>query len=341
MTLGYKIQEIRTARGMSQEQFGELLGTTRQTVSKWELDQVVPDIKKIIAISRMFCVSTDELLLEVSNFKDVGKRFVCGVYRDEMSEIVETENYVLFYYSIGKTAMGAKLYSGNGDRKKLIAVCEKDCQTDEIKYAWTRFDAYGGEAEKRANDPEIKKVLGEEFDRKRLVKMRQTETFFINHGEYSNHTVSEYGIKKCLEEWRNGDGFTKFNDGFSFSLFIGKNEFIFSLHETDDDIYCGCSYNVPFDLGIRSYGQYYRLRNYGDNSKPWCSCFYDFAYAAPEEVRSVDNIELGCSVFDEYKRFVWFVKRYNDNEIVLAGCNDEEYRYNKNNTYNERFVKEV
>ena len=43
MTLGNKIQEIRLARGMSQEQFGELLNTTRQTVSKWELDQVVPD----------------------------------------------------------------------------------------------------------------------------------------------------------------------------------------------------------------------------------------------------------------------------------------------------------
>ena len=34
MTLGNKIQEIRLARGMSQEQFGELLDTTRQTVSK-------------------------------------------------------------------------------------------------------------------------------------------------------------------------------------------------------------------------------------------------------------------------------------------------------------------
>lgn len=65
MTLGNKIQEIRLARGMSQEQFGELLNTTRQTVSKWELDQVVPDLKNIIAISRLFCVSTDELLLEV------------------------------------------------------------------------------------------------------------------------------------------------------------------------------------------------------------------------------------------------------------------------------------
>ena len=65
MTLGNKIQEIRTERHMSQEQFGELLDTTRQTVSKWELDQVVPDVRKLIAISRIFCVSMDELLLNV------------------------------------------------------------------------------------------------------------------------------------------------------------------------------------------------------------------------------------------------------------------------------------
>ena len=65
MTLGNKIQEIRTARNMSQEEFGEVLGTTRQTVSKWELDQAVPDIRKIVAISRLFCVSTDDLLVKI------------------------------------------------------------------------------------------------------------------------------------------------------------------------------------------------------------------------------------------------------------------------------------
>ena len=81
MTLGRKIQEIRVSRGMSQEEFGEMLGATRQTVSKWELDQAVPDIRKIVAISRLFCVSTDDLLVNVTNFEKEGVRFVCGIYR--------------------------------------------------------------------------------------------------------------------------------------------------------------------------------------------------------------------------------------------------------------------
>lgn len=98
MTLGNKIQEIRVARGMSQEQFGEMLNTTRQTVSKWELDQVIPDIRKIVAISKLFCVPTDELLLKVTTFENEGVRFACGVYRDKASEIVETEKIAIRYY---------------------------------------------------------------------------------------------------------------------------------------------------------------------------------------------------------------------------------------------------
>ena len=41
MTLGNRIKEIRNQAGLSQEAFGEKIGVTRQTVSKWELDQVI------------------------------------------------------------------------------------------------------------------------------------------------------------------------------------------------------------------------------------------------------------------------------------------------------------
>ena len=48
MTLGNRIQEIRTKAGLSQEAFGEKIGVTRQTVSKWELGQSRPDMDKLI-----------------------------------------------------------------------------------------------------------------------------------------------------------------------------------------------------------------------------------------------------------------------------------------------------
>ena len=49
-----KLQQLRLNRGLSQEAFGAMLGTTRQTVSKWELGQALPELTKIIQICRLF-----------------------------------------------------------------------------------------------------------------------------------------------------------------------------------------------------------------------------------------------------------------------------------------------
>ena len=64
MTLGEKIYKLRTEKGFSQEALGEKLGVSRQSVSKWETDQSVPELDKIVAISDLFVVSTDYLLKE-------------------------------------------------------------------------------------------------------------------------------------------------------------------------------------------------------------------------------------------------------------------------------------
>lgn len=82
MTLGNRIQEIRIQAGLSQEAFGEKIGVTRQTVSKWELDQVYPEIEKIVLISKIFKVTTDSLLIDgIDTFDVKYDSFVCGVYK--------------------------------------------------------------------------------------------------------------------------------------------------------------------------------------------------------------------------------------------------------------------
>lgn len=62
MTFGERIQQLRKQRKMSQEELGEKLEVTRQTISKWELDQSTPDLDYIIGISNFFEVSTDYLI---------------------------------------------------------------------------------------------------------------------------------------------------------------------------------------------------------------------------------------------------------------------------------------
>lgn len=90
MTLGNKLQKLRKERGMSQEKLAEELKVTRQAVSKWELDAALPDTANIIALSRLFGVSTDYLLkdkagdepgTETNNRALLGKRLagiICG-----------------------------------------------------------------------------------------------------------------------------------------------------------------------------------------------------------------------------------------------------------------------
>ena len=68
MTLGEKIYRLRIEKGLSQEAFGEMLNVSRQSVSKWETDQSLPELDKIVAISEVFGVSTDYLLKESEEY---------------------------------------------------------------------------------------------------------------------------------------------------------------------------------------------------------------------------------------------------------------------------------
>lgn len=62
MILADKIVSLRKKAGWSQEDLAEKLGVTRQSVSKWEGAQSVPDMDKVVMMSRLFGVSTDFLL---------------------------------------------------------------------------------------------------------------------------------------------------------------------------------------------------------------------------------------------------------------------------------------
>lgn len=62
MIFADKLITLRKKAGWSQEELAEKLGVTRQSVSKWEGAQSVPDIEKILQLSRLFGVTTDYLL---------------------------------------------------------------------------------------------------------------------------------------------------------------------------------------------------------------------------------------------------------------------------------------
>ena len=64
MSIGTVIAKLRGNANLSQEQFGELFGISRQSVQKWESDTTTPELEKLIRIAKYFDISLDALVLE-------------------------------------------------------------------------------------------------------------------------------------------------------------------------------------------------------------------------------------------------------------------------------------
>lgn len=90
MTIGQKIMQLRNNADISQEQLAEMLGVSRQSISKWEMDQALPQIDKVLQLAEIFRVSTDELLIDkieinrtVTNEPRTNKYFGTDGFRGE------------------------------------------------------------------------------------------------------------------------------------------------------------------------------------------------------------------------------------------------------------------
>lgn len=62
MSIGQRLSDLRKKKSLSQEEVADILGVTRQTISKWETDQSTPDFDKIIPLCELYGLSADELL---------------------------------------------------------------------------------------------------------------------------------------------------------------------------------------------------------------------------------------------------------------------------------------
>ena len=70
MSLGTNICFLRRQKKMTQEQLAESMSVTRQTVSRWESDEVVPELAKLVEISSFFSCNLDALVKENMAEKD-------------------------------------------------------------------------------------------------------------------------------------------------------------------------------------------------------------------------------------------------------------------------------
>ena len=85
MILADKIVNLRKKAGWSQEELAEKIGVSRQSISKWEGAQSVPDMNRILKLSEVFFVSTDYLL------RDDMEELPCAVNPSEEAEPIEND----------------------------------------------------------------------------------------------------------------------------------------------------------------------------------------------------------------------------------------------------------
>ncbi len=103
MTFGEKLSKLRKECNYTQEQLADLIGVSRQSISKWELDIAYPETDKLIELGKLFDCSMDYLLKE-----DVTEK-----------NVVQTPGFVEKVARIGRKVMTEK---NKSKAKKILKI---------------------------------------------------------------------------------------------------------------------------------------------------------------------------------------------------------------------------
>ena len=135
MTIGEKIARLRTGAGLSQEQLAEALSVSRQSISKWEMDQATPQCEKIVQLAEYFNITTDELLHEGVSIKPKSdtvprKRFDTDGFRGEAGvgltsiEAYRVGRFLGWYYTQKQSRPGtrARIVIGKDTRRSSYMI---------------------------------------------------------------------------------------------------------------------------------------------------------------------------------------------------------------------------
>ncbi len=111
MTFSEKLYILRKRKGLSQEQLAEILDVSRQSVSKWESQQALPETMKVVAIANLFQVSID-LLLKEEQCIEPEESLEISVKKEEC-EMGENVSEVMYCTQCGKENKIDSLFCGN------------------------------------------------------------------------------------------------------------------------------------------------------------------------------------------------------------------------------------
>ncbi len=134
MSLGNHLFHARKRRGMSQEEVAEKLGISRQTVSKWETDETLPDIRQSKRLAVLYGLSLDELVEFDIDVKEIQE--VIDKTSEEVSDKIDWTKAWSKKYPILAT------YQGEVDTACYVKELERLLRSLEKEYGYNELDAF-------------------------------------------------------------------------------------------------------------------------------------------------------------------------------------------------------
>lgn len=133
MTLGNHLYNARKKSGLSQEDVAAKLGISRQTISKWELDETLPDIRQAKRLAVLYHLSLDELIDFDIDVKEI-ERVIENTSEETQKKIDWTKAWSKKYPVLG-------VYRQTVDVEKYGRELQKLLGQLKIEYGYNDLDA--------------------------------------------------------------------------------------------------------------------------------------------------------------------------------------------------------
>lgn len=134
MSLGNHLFQARKRKGLSQEDVAERLGVSRQTISKWETDETLPDIRQAKSLAALYGLSLDELIEFDIDVKEIQE--IIGRTSDAVSDKINWTAAWSKKYPI------LAIYQNTVEVNSYAAELDKLLDNLQKEYGYNEMDAF-------------------------------------------------------------------------------------------------------------------------------------------------------------------------------------------------------
>ena len=131
MNLGNNLFQARKKAGLSQEEVASKLGVSRQTISKWETDETLPDIYQSKKLSKLYHLSLDDLIefdIDISDIEQV----IENVSEEKQKSINWTDVWGKKYPVLTTYQQNVNIKKYSGKLKELLGSLQREYGYNDV-----------------------------------------------------------------------------------------------------------------------------------------------------------------------------------------------------------------